>query len=75
MRSLDQKLTKHIDLLMHRYPNLESIREDIIEGYLMMQECYENGGKLLVAGNGGSAADSEQQHGILREWEGPAVWK
>ena len=65
MRSLDQKLTKHIDLLMHRYPNLESIREDIIEGYLMMQECYENGGKLLVAGNGGSAADSEHIAGEL----------
>ena len=30
-----------------------------------MEECYENGGKLLVAGNGGSAADSEHIAGEL----------
>ena len=30
-----------------------------------MEECYENGGKLLIAGNGGSAADSEHIAGEL----------
>ena len=30
-----------------------------------MEECYENGGKLLVAGNGGSAADAEHIVGEL----------
>ena len=41
------------------------IREDIINAYLVLEECYKNGGKLLVAGNGGSAADSEHIAGEL----------
>jgi D-sedoheptulose 7-phosphate isomerase len=50
---------------MKRYPVLEVAKEDIIGGYLLMEECYENGGKLLVAGNGGSASDSEHIVGEL----------
>lgn len=65
MRTLDERLTKHIDLLIKRYPVLEVVKEDIIGGYLVMEECYEKGGKLLVAGNGGSAADSEHIAGEL----------
>lgn len=65
MRILDEGLTKHIELLVKRYPILETIKEDIVAGYLVMEECYENGGKLLVAGNGGSAADSEHIAGEL----------
>ena len=30
-----------------------------------MEQCYETGGKLLIAGNGGSAADSEHIAGEL----------
>lgn len=65
MRTLDKKLIKHIDILIKRYPALDSIREDIIDGYLALEAGYENGGKLLVAGNGGSAADSEHIAGEL----------
>lgn len=56
---------KHIDLLVEWYPSLESVKDDIIAAYLLMEECYENGGKLLVAGNGGSAADAEHIVGEL----------
>ena len=59
MRTLEDKLVKHIDLLMERYPKLEAVRQEIIDAYLLMEESYRNGGKLLIAGNGGSAADSE----------------
>ncbi len=62
---LEKRLEKHIDLLIKRYPVLESVRQEIIEGYLLMEECYKNGGKLLIAGNGGSAADSEHMAGEL----------
>lgn len=62
---MDSRLQKHIDLLIKRYPALEVIKKDIIDGYLIMEECYLNGGKLLVAGNGGSAADSEHIAGEL----------
>lgn len=62
---MDSRLQKHIDLLIKRYPALDSIKQDIMDGYMLMEECYLNGGKLLVAGNGGSAADSEHIAGEL----------
>lgn len=65
MKILDDKLKKHIDLLVKRYPMLEEIKQNVIDAYLILEECYENDGKLLVAGNGGSAADSEHIAGEL----------
>ena len=65
MIMLEEKLQKHIDLLMKRYPVLETCKEEIIGGYELMEACYKNGGKLLIAGNGGSAADSEHIAGEL----------
>lgn len=65
MRTLEPRLEKHIDLLLARYPALTGIRREIIEAYLVMEECYEHDGKLLIAGNGGSAADSEHIAGEL----------
>lgn len=65
MIMLEEKLQKHIDLLMKRYPVLEICKEEIIGGYELMETCYKNGGKLLIAGNGGSAADSEHIAGEL----------
>lgn len=64
-KTLDTKLGKHIDLLISRYPALKEAREDITNAYLILEECYLNGGKLLIAGNGGSAADSEHIAGEL----------
>lgn len=65
MRELDNRLMRHIDLLVERYPSLESAKNDIVAAYLLLKESYENGGKLLVAGNGGSAADAEHIVGEL----------
>lgn len=65
MRELDNRLMRHIDLLAERYPSLESTRNDIVAAYLLLEESYKNGGKLLVAGNGGSAADAEHIVGEL----------
>ena len=62
---LDVKLMKHIDLLMERYPVLKSIKDSLIDAYLLMEQSYLNGGKLLIAGNGGSASDSEHIAGEL----------
>ena len=55
----------HIDFLAERYPELSSIREEIFRAYLIFEECYLNGGKVLIAGNGGSAADAEHIVGEL----------
>lgn len=57
MLELEKRLMKHIDLLVERYPSLKSVKEDIVAAYLLLEESYGNGGKLLVAGNGGSAAE------------------
>ena len=59
MDSLDDRLTKHVELLVRRYPSVKLIRDDIVSAYKMMEKCYERDGKLLIAGNGGSASDSE----------------
>ena len=65
MHELDNRLMRHIDLLVERYPSLESAKNDIVAAYLLLEESYTNGGKLLVAGNGGSAADAEHIVGEL----------
>lgn len=65
MRILESRLEKYIDLLIERYSILKKCRQEIINAYLMMEECYEHDGKLLIAGNGGSAADSEHMAGEL----------
>ena len=65
MKVLEARLEKHIDLLIERYPILEECREDLIKAYFIMEEAYEGDHKLLIAGNGGSAADSEHIAGEL----------
>ena len=65
MHELDNRLMRHINLLVERYPSLESAKNDIVAAYLLLEESYKNGGKLLVAGNGGSAADAEHIVGEL----------
>ena len=62
---LEKRIQKHVDLLIERYPNLEKCKEDIEKAYLILEECYVNDHKLLIAGNGGSAADSEHIAGEL----------
>lgn len=44
--------------LFERYPALEACRESIMAAAEMMIASYEHGGRLMVCGNGGSAADS-----------------
>lgn len=65
MGVLESRLEKHINSLLERYPVLVSVKQEIIDAYLVMEECYKKDGKLLIAGNGGSAADSEHIAGEL----------
>lgn len=72
MRTLEKRLDKHIDLLIERYPILAPVKQDIIDAYLVMEECYVHDGKLLIAGNGGSAADSEHIAGeLMKRFKAP----
>lgn len=51
--------------LLERYPCLVECRESIEKALGIIIDTYKNGGKVLVCGNGGSAADSEHIVGEL----------
>lgn len=55
----------HLAHLMSRYPMLIQMKESIEQAYEILEDCYEKDGKLLVCGNGGSAADSDHIVGEL----------
>lgn len=56
---------KHIGELCRRYPVLSVCKNDIEKTAEILIEYFANGGKLLVAGNGGSCADSDHISGEL----------
>ena len=62
---MEKKLQSHVDLLIERYPVLKECEESIINAYDILEECFANGNKLLIAGNGGSCADAEHIVGEL----------
>lgn len=65
MKELKENIKKHVDLLCERYPALKNVENDIVAAYQILEDSYRNGGKLLIAGNGGSAADAEHIVGEL----------
>lgn len=62
---MDRTPEKHVDSLIERYPELVCAKEQIMDSFDVLKNSYSSGGKLLVAGNGGSAADSEHIVGEL----------
>ena len=51
--------------LFERYPQLNTCAEDIENALSLMIDTYNKGGKILVCGNGGSAADADHIVGEL----------
>ena len=69
---LEARIPKHLGLLLARYPALSACAEDIEKAYQILEDCYEGDHKLLIAGNGGSAADSEHIAGeLMKRFETP----
>ena len=62
---MENRVEKHLEILVNRYPELSGAKKEISEAYQILENCYAYGGKLLVAGNGGSAADAEHIVGEL----------
>lgn len=56
---------KYLEELVERYPVLDVVKDDVRKAYELLEACYEQGGKLLIAGNGGSCADAEHIVGEL----------
>lgn len=57
--------SRHLDELAARRPELAAARGGVEAAYRTIAAAYERGGKLLVCGNGGSAADSDHVVGEL----------
>jgi len=53
------------DGLFARRPELSGIRKDVLSAFGMLVSAYAKGRKVLVCGNGGSAADAEHIVGEL----------
>lgn len=62
---MDKETNKHLEALINRYPILSICKNDIFNAFKILKECYSKKGKLLICGNGGSAADSEHIVGEL----------
>ena len=54
-----------LDRLAKEHPDLAECSETIWQIFELLRNCFENGGKLLLCGNGGSAADCEHIVGEL----------
>lgn len=54
-----------VNQLVDKYPQLSVCVPEISKTIEVMMHCFSAGGKLLVCGNGGSAADSEHIVGEL----------
>ncbi len=52
-------------MLLLACPDLEVCLEDVRRAFALLRACYRRGGKALICGNGGSAADSEHMVGEL----------
>ena len=50
-------MNERVNLLTETYPVLSSCAKEVDTAINIITDCYKNGGKLLLCGNGGSAAD------------------
>ncbi|ETI67516.1 D-sedoheptulose-7-phosphate isomerase [Neobacillus vireti] len=58
-------MNARLEKLIEKYPELVECQTSIMEAFEAMKHAYESDRKLLLAGNGGSAADCEHVVGEL----------
>lgn len=56
---------QRLEELLERYPDLQGSQTAIKEAFVLLKQCFALEGKLLLAGNGGSASDCEHIVGEL----------
>jgi phosphoheptose isomerase len=54
-----------LEAFFTRYPDMLCCKAEIHSARALLRDCFAAGGKLMVCGNGGSAADSEHVVGEL----------
>jgi D-sedoheptulose 7-phosphate isomerase len=57
--------THHLTNLIQRRPELTGVAPSIVAAYDALRKCFRSGGKVLLCGNGGSAADADHWAGEL----------
>lgn len=62
---MEQKVKEILENLIERYPILANQQENIWDVFKLLEASFKSGKKLLIAGNGGSAADAEHIVGEL----------
>lgn len=58
-------MDKYIERLLRNYPDLTGCQEAIMAAFEALKQTFDQQGKLLLAGNGGSASDCEHIVGEL----------
>lgn len=71
-------MKERLALLLKRYPALQGCENELEAAFELLVAAYQSGNKLLICGNGGSAADSEHMvaelmKGFLKRRPIPAV--
>jgi phosphoheptose isomerase len=71
-------MKERLAALVKRYPALQACEKELEAALGLLVAAYQNGNKLLICGNGGSAADSEHMvaelmKGFLKRRPIPAV--
>lgn len=61
----DVEMHTRLEKLFEKYPELAECQASIEEAFTAIKRAFESGRKLLLAGNGGSAADCEHVVGEL----------
>lgn len=51
--------------MIQRHPEMIPLQEEVQKGFEIIRDAFKEGGKLLVCGNGGSAADADHIVGEL----------
>lgn len=63
-----------IEQLCHRYPALKPCADSIHESSQLLVDTFRSGNKLLLCGNGGSAADCEHISGeLIKRFNSPRL--
>ncbi|MFC1485915.1 SIS domain-containing protein [Candidatus Latescibacterota bacterium] len=52
-------MNHHLTNLIERFPSLHDCATEIERVFSLLADCYRAGNKVLICGNGGSAADAE----------------
>lgn len=67
---------KQLEALIQRYPELKGCKAHIRYAFSLLVDAFDRNKKMLIAGNGGSAADSEHIAGeLMKRFKSPRPLK